>query len=278
MVDPVSIRVARPYANEEDFLDAEAWSVTARSVLLIGVEALPEGTALRFELRLASGAALIVAEGVAVKHLAAAARPAGLVVRYKRMSAASSEFVKRAVARTGRDRLASEPEASPPPAPAPDPQSSMKSKRSSRPAARRTSSRPPTLAERAKSGRPSKQPSSAPRGMNAHGDPAAPPARSASVVPPAKRSPTVPPATRSAKAETPAPAPAEARQPGGRQPNASGRPGARSSVTNTVPAHEHTHDSSAMQRLRSRASTKPITTPPDRESILSRLKKKSSTT
>ena len=47
MADPVTLHVERPYASEEEFLDLEAWSVTARSVLLFDVAALPEGTPLR---------------------------------------------------------------------------------------------------------------------------------------------------------------------------------------------------------------------------------------
>src|SRR5512133_2624972 len=112
MAEPLNIRAVRPYRNETEFLDAEAWSVAARSILLIGAEPVPPGTPVRCELRLQGGSALIIAEGTAVKYAEATqTRPAGLVVRYKRMSSASSDVVKLAVARAAEARTASSPTA-----------------------------------------------------------------------------------------------------------------------------------------------------------------------
>ncbi|HMA93681.1 MAG TPA: hypothetical protein VKP30_13410, partial [Polyangiaceae bacterium] len=108
MAEPLNIRAVRPYRNETEFLDAEAWSVAARSILLIGAEPVPPGTPVRCELRLQGGSALIIAEGTAVKYAEATqTRPAGLVVRYKRMSSTSSDFVKRAVAHAANHAVSS---------------------------------------------------------------------------------------------------------------------------------------------------------------------------
>jgi len=251
MVDPLVIRVDRPYPSEEAFLDAEAWSVTARSLLLIDIGPLPEGTVLRCELRLSNGHSLVVAEGIAVKHLGASqTRPAGLVVRYKRMSAASSEFVKRAVEHSAEARPAppparnTAPPAHRPSSSAPQRRTTAPPQRTSRaPAAEKSSSRPPIAATL--SSRP-------PKGVSA---PPSPTARSVSVVPAARRVSTIPPeppTRRESSRVTSATAP---------QPNA--------------PIAMSGHDTSAMQRLRSRTAVKAISTPPDREAILSRIKKKS---
>jgi hypothetical protein len=251
MVDPLVIRVDRPYASAEEFLEAEAWSVTARSMLLIDIGPLPEGTALRFELRLGNGRSLVVAEGFAVKHLGASqTRPAGLVVRYKRMSAASSEFVKRAVAHSTQSRPIPSPKsASVPP--------TTKSS-SAAPQRRPTSGPPPRPSRSPAAGQSSALPtaggrsSGPPRGISGHPGPAA---RSVSVVPAARRVSTIPP-------EPP---------PTRRESNRASRQVAQQSP---VPSANTRHDSLAMQRLRSRASMKAISIPPDREAILSRLKKK----
>jgi hypothetical protein len=98
MTDIVVLRVERPYATEAAFLKSESWSVTKKSVFLIGVPAYSEGTIARCELVLANGSQLLVAEGTVAKYVSATSdRPAGLVVRYRRMTPASSQFLNRAL-------------------------------------------------------------------------------------------------------------------------------------------------------------------------------------
>jgi hypothetical protein len=92
------LRVERPYSAECEFLRFENWTITKKSVFLIGAAPHAEGTILRCELVLASGVQLLVAEGIVAKYsLATGERPAGLVVRYRRMTPASSQFVNRTV-------------------------------------------------------------------------------------------------------------------------------------------------------------------------------------
>lgn len=96
MSDLSVVRVVRPYATEAEWLREEAWTIARKSVYLIGIPSQPEGTLIRCELSLASGTQLLVAEGVAVKYLADHGdRPPGLVVRYRRLSSASSQFISR---------------------------------------------------------------------------------------------------------------------------------------------------------------------------------------
>ena len=93
------LRVERPYSTESEFLQSESWTITKKSAFLVGAPPHPVGVILRCELVLASAVQLLVAEGIVAKYSAATAeRPAGLVVRYRRMTPASSQFVARALA------------------------------------------------------------------------------------------------------------------------------------------------------------------------------------
>jgi len=90
------VRIVRPYATESEWLHEEGWTVAKKSVYLIGIAPMPEGAAIRCELELASGQRLLVAEGVVVKYSTDSGdRPSGLVVRYRRLSSASSQFINR---------------------------------------------------------------------------------------------------------------------------------------------------------------------------------------
>lgn len=110
-VNPVVVHVVRPYSSEQEYLEAEAWSIDARSMLLIGAESLPADTALLFDVALAGGQKPIRAEGRVVGIVAAAGdRPAGLKVRFKRFGAATKAFIERAVQQKTRGgELASGP-------------------------------------------------------------------------------------------------------------------------------------------------------------------------
>jgi hypothetical protein len=98
MTENLVLRIERPYFTESEFLQSENWTITKKSAFLIGAPAHPEGTIVRCELVLAGGIQLLVAEGAVAKYVqATAGRPAGLVVRYRRMTPASSQFVNRAL-------------------------------------------------------------------------------------------------------------------------------------------------------------------------------------
>ncbi len=96
---PIVLRLERPYDTEEEFLRVESWTIAQRSILLVDEAERPAGTVVRCELALRGGHALIVAEGEVSKRLPPRDnRPGGLVVRLKRLSAASSAFIARALA------------------------------------------------------------------------------------------------------------------------------------------------------------------------------------
>jgi len=97
-VNPVVVHVIRPYATEQDYLAAEAWSIDSRSMLLIEAEPLPPDTAVLFDIALEDGQKPIRAEGRVVAMVAAQdGRPGGMKVRFKRFGAATKAFIERAV-------------------------------------------------------------------------------------------------------------------------------------------------------------------------------------
>jgi len=97
--EPVVLRILRPYGSTEEYLAAEAWSVDARAMLLIGEPPLPADTAIVFEVTLKDGSRPIKAEArVSGPVEAKDGRPAGLRVRFRRYGASTKAFIERAVA------------------------------------------------------------------------------------------------------------------------------------------------------------------------------------
>lgn len=97
-MNPVVVHVVRPYASEQDYLNAEAWSIDAKGMLLIDAEPLPNETAVLFDVALADGQKPIRAEGRVVGVAPGnGVRPGGLKIRFKRFGAATKAFIERAV-------------------------------------------------------------------------------------------------------------------------------------------------------------------------------------
>ena len=94
---PVVVHVQRPYATVEEFLEAEAWTIETRSMLLIDAAELPLDTAVLFDVSI-KGEKLIRAEGrVAALVTPEDGAPGGLRVRFKRYGASTKAFIDRAV-------------------------------------------------------------------------------------------------------------------------------------------------------------------------------------
>lgn len=117
-MNPVVVHVVRPYESEQEYLSAEAWSIDARSMLLVDAAALPPDTAVLFDVALNGGQKPIRAEGRVVGTVAPSGdRPGGLKVRFKRFGAATKAFIERAVksrSQGGEPERASRSEASSP--------------------------------------------------------------------------------------------------------------------------------------------------------------------
>jgi hypothetical protein len=94
----VVIHLTRPYANADEYLSREAWSIDTRSMVLVEQTELPTETDIVFDVTLGDGSKPIRAEARVVGLVAPAdGRPGGLRVRFKRYGAATRAFVERAV-------------------------------------------------------------------------------------------------------------------------------------------------------------------------------------
>lgn len=113
-MNPVVVHVVRPYASEQEYLAAEAWSIDSRSIVLVGAEPLPADTAVLFDIALSDGTKPIRAEGRVVSAVAPnGERPGGLKVRFKRFGAATKAFIERAVASKSSPGVEAEQSSSP---------------------------------------------------------------------------------------------------------------------------------------------------------------------
>jgi hypothetical protein len=98
VASPVVLHLIRPYANADEYLEQEAWSIDTRSMVLVGQPELPADTDIVFDVTLGDGSKPIRAEAKVVGLVAAAeGRPAGLRVRFRRYGSATRAFVERAV-------------------------------------------------------------------------------------------------------------------------------------------------------------------------------------
>ncbi len=95
---PVVLHIVRPYANVEEYLAAEAWTVDARTMLLVGESGLAPDTAIVFDVTLGDGARPIKAEArVSGVVEPIDGKPGGLRVRFRRYGAPTKAFIERAL-------------------------------------------------------------------------------------------------------------------------------------------------------------------------------------
>jgi hypothetical protein len=99
MTQPVVLHVTRPYADADAYLTHEAWTIDARSMLLVEQPELPRDTNIVFDVTLGDGSRPIRAEARVLGKLEPArGKPGGLRVRFKRYGASTKAFIDRAVA------------------------------------------------------------------------------------------------------------------------------------------------------------------------------------
>jgi molecular chaperone DnaK len=115
---PVAIRITRPYATEEEFLEQELDTLSRTSVTLLGAQPRPLGVVLRFELVLSSGNVLMRGEGRVVGFRPNAHQGlGGLTLRFTRLDSRSKALVDRAAAVRERRRPSATPTAGAPSTP-----------------------------------------------------------------------------------------------------------------------------------------------------------------
>jgi hypothetical protein len=94
---PFAIRVVRPYATAEEFLERELDTLSPTTISLIGTQSKPVGVVLRFELTLSTGAVLIRGEGRTLGYRPDARDGQGeLTLRFTRLDTSSKALVDRA--------------------------------------------------------------------------------------------------------------------------------------------------------------------------------------
>jgi hypothetical protein len=124
---PVAIRITRPYATEDEFLEQELDTLSRTSVTLLGAQPRPQGVVLRFELVLSSGSVLMRGEGRVVGFRPNAHQGlGGLTLRFTRLDSRSKALVDRAAAVRERRRPSATPTtgvpSTPPAAPPSEPE------------------------------------------------------------------------------------------------------------------------------------------------------------
>jgi molecular chaperone DnaK len=93
----VAIRIARPQASEDEFLEQELDTITRTGVTLLGAQPRPQGVVLRFEIVLASGSIVMRGEGRVVAFKPNAHQGlGGLTLRFTRLDSKSKALVDKA--------------------------------------------------------------------------------------------------------------------------------------------------------------------------------------
>jgi hypothetical protein len=107
---PVAIRITRPYATEDEYLEKELETLTRAGITLLGAQSRPQGVVLRFELVLTSGHVLMRGEGRVLGFKANAfAGIGGLTLRFTRLDTRSKSLIDKAVALREMRRPSSRP-------------------------------------------------------------------------------------------------------------------------------------------------------------------------
>jgi hypothetical protein len=96
MSGPFTLKIVRPYASREDFLQGDYWTVSRSEMLLLGVEGVAEGAQVTFEIVLESREVVVRGEGRALEIVGPSdERPGGVRVRFKQLDASSKATLRR---------------------------------------------------------------------------------------------------------------------------------------------------------------------------------------
>jgi hypothetical protein len=107
---PVAIRITRPYATEDEYLEKELETLSRAGITLLGAQSRPQGVVLRFELVLASGLVLIRGEGRVIGFKVNAFEGvAGLSLRFTRLDTRSKALIDKAAALREQRRPSTRP-------------------------------------------------------------------------------------------------------------------------------------------------------------------------
>jgi hypothetical protein len=112
MSGPFTLRIVRPYASRDEFLEADSWTVERSEMLLVGVEGVSQGATVNFEIVLENREVVVRGEGRALELVAPRdGRPGGVRIRFKQLDSASKSTLRRALdiqKRQAAEKLAAE--------------------------------------------------------------------------------------------------------------------------------------------------------------------------
>jgi len=112
---PVAIRITRPYASEDEYLQQELELLSRTGITLVGAQPRPQGVVLRFELVLSAGQVLLRGEGRVVGFKPSAHQGVGgLTLRFTRIDARSKALLDKAATMREQRRSSRPPRSAPP--------------------------------------------------------------------------------------------------------------------------------------------------------------------
>jgi hypothetical protein len=98
MSGPFTLRIARPYASREDYLEGDYWTVERSEMLLLDVEGVAQGAQVTFEIVLENKEIVVRGEGRALELVPPRdGKPGGVRVRFKQLDADSKATLRRAL-------------------------------------------------------------------------------------------------------------------------------------------------------------------------------------
>jgi hypothetical protein len=123
MSGPFTLRIVRPYASRDEFLQSDCWTVERTEMLLVGVEGVSQGAHVNFEIVLENREVVVRGEGRAIELIPPRdGRAGGVRVRFKQLDSASKSTLRKALEiqkRQAAEKVAEPPPAASPPAPLP---------------------------------------------------------------------------------------------------------------------------------------------------------------
>jgi hypothetical protein len=126
MSGPFTLRIVRPYASREDYLEGDYWTVERSEMLLLDVEGVAQGAQVTFEIVLENKEIVVRGEGRALELVPPRdGRPGGVRVRFKQLDAGSKATLRRALEiqkkKAAQEQAAKPAAIDPPAAAAPEP-------------------------------------------------------------------------------------------------------------------------------------------------------------
>lgn len=98
MSGPFTLRIVRPYASRDEFLQSDCWTVERTEMLLVGVEGVSQGAHVNFEIVLENREVVVRGEGRALELIEPReGRPGGVRIRFKQLDSASKSTLRKAL-------------------------------------------------------------------------------------------------------------------------------------------------------------------------------------